>query len=296
MRTRLTALVAGLGALLLLAGLAALSKGAATADPQPSANTAAPRQDLLVPIPGQRLLMHTTVLRPPGRGPFPLAVINHGSTESSFERAQTPPPEYPLVSQWLLARGYLVALPVRPGHGATGGPYFEDQGRCERPDYLQSGLRTAASIQAAIDFLIARPDVDKSGVVVLGQSAGGWGALALASRNPPMVRAIVNFAGGRGGHASGQPNNNCSPDRLVEAAGEFGQGARIPTLWLYAENDSYFAPALSNYMYATFSRGGDHSEYHLLPPLGPEGHFLADSPAAFALWAPIVANFLAAHP
>src|SRR5262249_47510441 len=156
------------------------------------------RQLWLLPIPGERLLMHAAVLRPPGPGPFPLAVINHGSIQSQEIRQTYELREYPLVSQWFLDRGYAVVLPLRPGHGETGGPYFEDQGRCDTPDYSRAGRRTADSIEAALAYMKAQPFVRRSGIVVVGHSAGGWGALALASRNPRAVEAVINFAGGRG--------------------------------------------------------------------------------------------------
>lgn len=276
----------------LLAVTAATASSTAAAPRAPEGVT---REILKIPLPGQRLRMVTTVLRPPGDGPFPLAVVNHGSTENAYVRAHLPPPLYPLISRWLLARGYVVALPLRPGHGATGGPYFEDEGRCDNPDYLKSGLATADSIQAAIDALTAKSFVRKSGVVVLGQSAGAWGALALASRNPPQVSAVVAFAGGRGGHADGRPNHNCAPARLVKAAGAYGRTARIPTLWLYAENDSYFAPRLSKRMAAAFTDAGGRADYRLLPAIGRDGHPLMQSRAASKLWAPIVATFLSQH-
>jgi len=266
---------------------------AAAPGPQAPADPAARRQIWLIPLPGERLLMRATVLRPAGEPPFPLAVINHGSSHSSLERARFVQPEYRNLTQWFLDRGYLVVLPLRPGHGATGGPYFEDEGRCDSADYKKAGLATAFSIQAAIDYMTAQPFVRKTGVVVAGQSAGGWGALALASRNPAMVRAVINFAGGRGGHADDRANHNCVPERLVAAAGEFGRTVKIPTLWLYSENDSYFAPPLSKKMFKAFTAAGGLGQYHLLPPAGAEGHMLIDSDKAAALWAPIVENFLA---
>ncbi len=268
--------------------------------PPPPAETltaSLPRhQDLLVPLPGQRLLMHTTLLLPQGKGPFPLAVINHGSIESSYVRARLPLPSYPLLTQWLLKRGFAVALPLRPGHGLTGGPYFEDQGRCDNADYKTSGLATAYSIEAAIDYLTDLSYVQDKGVVVVGQSAGGWGALALASRNPRKVRAVISFAGGRGGHADDEADHNCVPDRLIAAAGAFGQTARVPSLWLYGKNDSFFAPRLSEPMFAAFEKAGGRGEFHLLAKFGPEGHAAIASPAAFAQWEPMIAHFLAAHP
>jgi dienelactone hydrolase len=279
--------------LLLLAMLPSELAGQTTAGPQGPEAGADRRQLWLLPIQGERLLMRATVLRPPGDGPFPLVVINHGSVESADMRAKFPMPDYPLISRWFLDRGYAVALPQRPGHGETGGPYFEDQGFCEDPDFRQAGLRTADSIGAAIDYLTAQPFLRHAGVIVVGQSAGGWGAIALASRNPSAVKAVINFAGGRGGRADNTPDNNCAPGALVEAAATFGKSERIPTLWLYSESDDYFGPELSQRMYRAFRNAGGQGEFHLLPPLGAQGHRLISSDDAFALWAPILERFLA---
>ena len=267
--------------------------GEGSPGPQGPEQGAMRRQQWLIPFPGERLLMHATVLRPPGAGPFPLAVINHGSSQSSYLRSQFDPSLYEHVSQWFIDRGYAVVLPIRPGHGETGGPYFEDQGRCENPDYEKSGAATADSIQAAINYLTAQPFVRKSGVVVVGQSAGGWGALALASRNLPAVRAVINFSGGRGGRADDRANANCSAERLVAAANAFGRTARTPTLWLYAENDSYFPPALSKSLADAFRSAGGPVEYHLLQPFGVDGHVFIEKEAAAPVWGFIMEKFLA---
>ncbi|MCZ7657635.1 MAG: dienelactone hydrolase family protein [Xanthobacteraceae bacterium] len=191
------------------------------------------------------------------------------------------------------ARGYLVALPQRPGHGETGGPYLEDQGGCAGADHARAGLATAASIEAAIRHLTARPDVRRDGIVVLGHSAGGWGAVALTSRNPPGVAAVIGFAPGRGGRSFDRANHNCAPDRLVAAAEGFGRTARIPALWIYAENDSYFAPALARRMAAAYRGAGGRLALHLLPRFGEEGHALLAAREGVPAWGPIVAAFLA---
>jgi pimeloyl-ACP methyl ester carboxylesterase len=127
---------------------------------------------------------------------------------------------------------------------------------------------------------------------VVGQSAGGWAAIALSSRNLPSVRAIIIFAAGRGGRVGGKPNNNCAPDKLVATAGEFGRTARVPMLWIYAENDTFFGPALSKRMHEAYTGAGGRVEYHMLPPFGNEGHFLIDSANAIPLWAPLVSQLL----
>ena len=80
-------------------------------------------------------LSHAVLFRPPGEGPFPLAVIAHATTQNVLRRAQMPQPEYRALAAWLVARGFAVLVPERPGHGATGGKYLEDQGGCDEADY-----------------------------------------------------------------------------------------------------------------------------------------------------------------
>ncbi len=236
--------------------------------------------------------MRTAILQPPGSGPFPLAVINHGSTADPDERKAMSLAEFEPVASWFVDHGYLVALPQRPGHGETGGPYLEDIGSCRDPDYERAGLGAAANIEAAVQYLTRQPFVQKTGVVLVGHSAGAWGALAEASQDAGPLRAVINFAGGLGGHSYGEPNRNCAPERLVQAAAAFGQITRIPTLWLYSANDTYFDAALSQQMADAYRGGGGMAEYHLLPAFGEDGHFLIFSAKAVPIWAPIVARFL----
>jgi invasion protein IalB len=132
-------------------------------------------------------------------------------------------------------------------------------------------------------------------VVVVGQSGGGWGSIALGSLNPSSVQAIITFAAGRGGRVDGKPNNNCAPDKLVAASGEFGRTARVPMLWLYAENDTYFGPELTKRMHRAFVEAGANAEYRLLPSFGSDGHFMIDSADAVPIWSPLVSEFLDKH-
>src|SRR5262249_29571033 len=114
-----------------------------------------------------------------------------------------------------------------------------------------------------------------------------------AAGNAAAVQAVIIFSGGRGGYVGLKPTRNCAADRLIATAGEFGRTARIPTLWLYSENDALFGPALLNDMYQAFRAAGGNAEYHLLPPFGTDGHGLLNSEEAAALWQPIADKFLA---
>lgn len=239
--------------------------------------------------------MRTAIFRPAGAGPFPLVVINHGSVQSGSKRAAFTQPVFLTASEFFVKRGYAVAVPQRPGHGETGGPYLEmnnSGGGCANADYRASGNATADSIQAAIDYLVTQPFVKKSDVIVAGQSAGGWGSLALASRNPRNVKAVINFAGGRGGRIEDRPNNNCAPEKLIEAARRFGASARIPVLSIYTENDTFFGPAISKPLNEAYRAAGGRIDYKLMPAFGLDGHSLFGSRDGVETWGPIVDEFL----
>ena len=254
------------------------------------------RQLWLVPSTDPSVLMRTTVFRPPGEGPFPLVVMNHGTTQNAVHRQYFPILEFEAAALWFVEQGFVVAAPQRPGHGETGGIFLEDQANCAPSDFLDAGRAGAANIQSAIDYMMTQSFVLKEGVIVVGQSGGGWDTLALASQNPPMVRSAIEFEGGRGGHFGGKPNNNCRPENLVAAARELGSTAQIPVLMIYTQNDTFFGPALSKQLYQAWKEAGGIAEYHLLAPFKEDGHFLLGYPDSVPVWSPIVAKFLGQHP
>jgi len=237
------------------------------------------RQEWRVPSPDTDIAAHALLFRPVGAGPFRLAVIAHASTQNVLRRAQMPQPEYRALVAFLVAHGFAVLVPERLGHGATGGRYVEDQGGCDEADYARSGRATAAEISLALDFLRKQDFVRQDSAVVLGHSAGGWGALALANADPNAISAIIAFAPGRGGHANDEPNRICAPQTLLAAAAEFGKAARIPVTWLVATNDSYFAPAFSRQVADAFRGGGGKVDFRTLPAVGSEGHWMIESEA-----------------
>lgn len=236
------------------------------------------RQDWLVPTQDQITPSRAVLFRPPGKGPFRLAVIAHASTQNRLARAQMPQPEYAALASVLVARGFAVLVPQRLGHGKTGGPYLEDQEGCEAAEYAMSARSTAEAITTALTFMRTQPFVRKDASVIVGHSAGGWGALALTDRSPKDISAIVVFAPGRGGRADDRAGNICAPEKLIAAATEFGEDARVPVTWLVAENDSYFPPEFSKRMSDAFIEAGDDKvDFRVLPAFGNEGHWLAEA-------------------
>ena len=237
------------------------------------------RQEWRVPSPDTDIAAHALLFRPVGAGPFRLAVIAHASTQNVVRRAQMTPPEYRALTAFLVARGFAVLVPERLGHGTTGGRYVEDQGGCDEADYARAGRATAEEISLALDYLQKQDFVRKDAAVVIGHSAGGWGALALANADPKQITAITVFAPGRGGHANDEPNKVCAPHTLLAAAAEFGRAARIPVTSLVAANDSYFAPAFSKELADAFRGAGGKDDVRILPAVGSEGHWMIETEA-----------------
>ena len=242
------------------------------------------------------------VVKPVGDGPFTLVIMNHGIALGAQERTMFPAIEYRAAAEWFAGRGYVVVSPIRYGASSLDvkdrgiyGTVFGHVGSCDNPNFRGPGLAIATLNEWVIDYMNKKKIIQPGKTVVVGQSGGGWGSIALASRNPSSVQAIVIFAAGRGGRVDGKPNNNCAPDKLVAATGEFGRTARVPMLWIYSENDSYFGPELTMRMHDAFVAAGGNAEYRMLPAFGGDGHFLIDSPDAVPIWSPLVTQFLEKH-
>jgi pimeloyl-ACP methyl ester carboxylesterase len=241
---------------------------------------------------GSRIFVR--VCLPAGDAPAPLVVINHGSPPDAADRPRMQPGRCDQeASQWFLTRGYVVAFPLRRGYGASGGEWAENYGGCNRADYFHAGLETARDIDAAVQALTTLPFVRPDGVVIVGQSAGGWGTIAYDSVPHPRVSAFIVMAGGRGGHFHDRPNDNCHPERLAAAAGRYGATATTPMLWVYALNDTFFGPTIARGLYQSFSAAGGRADFEQPTSFDGDGHHLFFGPGGSAIWGPLVERYLA---
>jgi dienelactone hydrolase len=178
--------------------------------------------------PGMGIEYETTIFKPDGAGPFPLAVINHGKDfgDARFQ----PRARYIVATRELVRRGYVVALPMRGGFSKSSGMYLD--GGC---NIEGNGKYSAGQLRAALDWLVKQTYVDRSRIVIIGQSHGGLTAMAFAAEPYEGVRGVVNFAGGLK-----LTSNQCFSweQSLVNAFRGFGAATGIPSLWFYGENDS----------------------------------------------------------
>jgi dienelactone hydrolase len=228
--------------------------------------------------------------RPDGPGPFPIVLLTHGSPRDGSERARMRAESAGRQARDFAERGWAALSVLRRGFGTSGGSFAENAGRCGDRHYADAGRAAAADLRQAAKWLAAQPWADAGRLLVVGVSTGGFAATALAADPPPGLVGVVSFAGGRGSRG---PNDVCQPDRLIDAFAQYGRTARVPALWIYAENDLYFGPELARAMDAAYRAGGAPTDFRMLPPFGDDGHRLYGR--ARETWWPLVDAFLNRH-
>ena len=222
------------------------------------------REDLRIPTvsAGPRGL-EAMLVRPSGTRRYPLALLSHGAPRDAGMRAgMTPKGLYSQAIEFA-RRGFAVLVVMRRGYGASGGNYAENSGPCDRRHYLVAAKASASDLRAAIEAVKNRTDVTTRGMIAVGVSAGGFASVALTADPPPGLAAAISSAGGRGSRA----DNDICEDALARAFGVLGKTSRTPMLWVYAQNDKFFAPRLAHRLHAEFSAAGGRAEFIDAPPL-----------------------------
>ena len=115
---------------------------------------------------------------PEGEGPFPAAVVIHGSGTSHRNNRW-----YLTLTKFLQDNGVVVLLPDKRGSEKSGGDWrtasFED---------------LATDTLAAIDYLGTQQHAEITNIGIVGMSQGGWIAPVVATE-PDKVGFVVSFVG-----------------------------------------------------------------------------------------------------
>ncbi|HSV54078.1 MAG TPA: CocE/NonD family hydrolase [Burkholderiaceae bacterium] len=225
--------------------------------------------------------LETTIYKPDGEGPFPVAVVNHGKApgDTRFQARYRPAS----AARYFLQRGYAVVVPMRQGFSKSGGSYIG--GGC---NVGSNGRVQAEDVKAVMEYIATQPWADKERVVVLGQSHGGWTTLAFGAQNYPGVKGLVNFAGGL--RQEQCPNWQ---QALAGAASGYAKETRLPSLWFYGDNDSYFNPGTFHAMYEQYQAAGGKAHLVAFGNFGSDAHSMFGARAGTAIWQPEVTKFLA---
>jgi dienelactone hydrolase len=235
---------------------------------------------------GAGVTLEATLYRPPGDGPHPVLLFNHGSTGGGTVAATTtlrPDRQAP----FFVERGFAVLAPMRRGRGASEGVHGEAENSCD-PGVLNPGLaRAIEDVDAMMAYVRVQPWADPDRIVIAGQSRGGLLSVVYAGERPGTVRAVVSFAGG------------WTSERCDGVAGGFNETAftaaarriRVPMIWLYAEGDRYYSASAIRRYHDRFTRAGGTATFHLFPAFAGDGHRLIDRPE---LWSSALDEFLRA--
>lgn len=236
--------------------------------------------------------LEVVIFKPPGKGPFPLVVFNHGSTGQGRDPARFRHTFSDAgIARYFTDRGWLVAFPQRRGRGKSDGVYDEGLSdvrslgyECQNAERSLAGVeRALTDIDAVVEALRSRSDVRKESILIAGQSRGGALAVAYSGRHPNKVLGVINFVGGWMG------------SRCINASrinwGTFKIGSAYPgeSLWLYADNDSFYSLLHSEGNFHMFTVNGGKGKFVTLEVPSGDGHFLRRWPR---LWQPAVEQYL----
>jgi len=233
--------------------------------------------------------LEAVMVRPDDNMPHPLALITHGTWGGAAERSQSTPLRFIPQAREFARRGWTVVIVMRRGFGDSGGIYMEDAEECSlSPNPGWSTQQAAKDLREAASYLATRPEVDGSRMIGIGLSTGGLAMLGLSADPPPGLKAVINFAGGRG---SDGKDHVCNPDALLRTFGDLGKRSRVPTLWVYAANDHFFGPQLAHQLNQAFVDNGGNARVIATGPFGADGHELFSQQGA-PIWTPLVDEFL----
>lgn len=224
--------------------------------------------------------LETTLYRPDGNGPFPVVVINHGKApgDPRFQDRYRPA----LAARYFLQRGYAVVVPMRQGFSKSTGNYIG--GGC---NVESNGRVQAEDVKTVLDHILTLGWADKDRIVVVGQSHGGWTTLAFGTLNYPGVKGLVNFAGGLR-----QDSCVAWESGLARAAANFARETRLPSLWFYGDNDSFFSPDTYRPMFQQYQGAGGQASLIAFGNFGSDAHAMFGARAGVSIWQPEVSKFL----
>ncbi|HEX3411561.1 MAG TPA: hypothetical protein VHT00_07565 [Stellaceae bacterium] len=243
---------------------------------------------------GRPVRLEVVIKKPPGNGPFPLLVFNHGSTGRGTDpNLLTQTYWSPEIAAFFVEKGWMAAFPQRRGRGKSDGLYDEgfapDRAlgySCDPDRSLAGADRALADIKAAVEALQQRSDVAAGPILIGGASRGGMLAIAYAGTHPEQVLGVLNFVGGWVGEGLCRNASDIN-GALFQRGGKFGR----PTLWLYGQHDSTYSIEHSRSNFEVFRKAGGNGEFFEYAVPGGFGHGLAGYPS---LWSGDVEKYLTA--
>jgi dienelactone hydrolase len=234
--------------------------------------------------------LQTYLILPSTPGKHPVVLMTHGSDYSKGKNQQMSPGLMQPQAIWFARRGWVVAIVARRGYGASGGKMDKTHYGCDESAFATIAEEDAKDLTAAYNSVKDLRQVDSTRVIATGNSTGGFASLALGAYAVPGLKAVINFSGG---WHSMFFSGSCTKSGLVPEFRALGAATHVPTLWLYAKNDSLFGPKYVAQVYEAFTSAGGEAELPALGKSGSDGHYLFSE--SVEMWEPLVEDFLAKH-
>jgi dienelactone hydrolase len=219
---------------------------------------------------------------------LPIALITHGKSSHLSDMLESKSLDYAGPARDLARRGWLAVVVMRRGFGQSDGPMAASVS-CATTSFADRFAADADDLQGALAAVSKRPDADPTRAIAIGVSAGGSAVVALAARNIPNLRGVISISGGL------RMPDCPKEDVLVNAYKDFGAASRVPNLWVYARNDSFFGPDLVGRLQSVYLDGGGDVKLVMYEKFGADGHSLFTAAAGKLQWLMEMDAFLRFH-
>jgi len=263
--------------------LAALGGGTAHADSNvPAPGTIRDEHVMIVKSTGLfGTKLSTYIFTPPGNGPFPLVIINHGKAPGNPHLQKET--DYFWQSLELVKRGYAVISPTRSGFGSSGGNH-NDPG-----SNLAAAARAwADDVDVTVSYAKTLPFIDPNHIVIIGQSEGGLVTVAYGERRTPGVLGLINIVGGLRSSKPGWESNDLNAFRSFGA-----KTGSLPVLFFYGTNDSHWGDGTnSREWFAAYQEGNPAAQYYDFGNFGSDAHALWKTRSSQPTWIPVFGKFI----
>jgi carboxymethylenebutenolidase len=245
----------------------------------------------VVSFPSDGQVLHGVIYMPPGPGPFPAILFNHGSAPGMLSKDA-----FDVLGPVFAGRGWVFFGPFRRGQGlsASAGPYIGDQiAEAKKSGGMSAGAAAMVRLLetdhlndqlSALVWLRKQSFVQPGRIAVAGNSFGGVEAVLGAERGGYC--AAIDSAGGA-------QSWSMAPELQVIMLRAV-RNSRTPIFFFQAANDYDISP--SNTLSKAMKNAGRTYEVKIYPAYGDsseEGHTLGYFGSS--IWLDDVLRFLNQH-